>query len=267
MLIGIDGFSLSVLKAEPLWGPSLASLVDHGAYVDMAMPVPTLSGPGWATLLTGVTADVHGVSDNTFFGHRLPACPDLLSRAFYADQSTITFAAAGWSPLVDPHGPGPVIHERREQRLAGQHFVVSREGELRGFPVTDAETAEHADYALRQGLAPDMSFVYFGGLDEAGHLFDTRGPEYRRAITRVDTHVARVLTRITEREARGERWLVAVVTDHGHLPEGGHGGGSDDETSSFVIGRGYGRDNPVWPDRIEPHELVGLLLAERAVGA
>ena len=34
------------------------------------------------------------------------------------DQSTTTFAAAGWPPLVDPIGHGPVIHERREQAKA-----------------------------------------------------------------------------------------------------------------------------------------------------
>lgn len=264
MLVGIDGLYLPVLLAEPLCGPALSSLAEHGVHVDMSMPAPTLSGPGWATLLTGVTADVHGVRDNSFFGNRLPAHPDLLSRAFYADQSTVTFAAAGWSPLVDARGPGPVIHERREQRLAGLHFVVSREGEVHGFPVSDAQTADHTDFALRQDRAPDVSFVYFGGVDEAGHLFGTEGPQYRRAISRIDTHIARILTRIEDRRQRGERWLVVAVTDHGHLPTGGHGGASDQETASFVLARGIGRDNPRWPDTIEPHHLADLLLAERA---
>lgn len=264
LLLGIDGFCLSILQAEPLCGPALFSLVAEGRHVDMQMPVPTLSGPGWATILCGVPAERHGVVDNQFFGNRLVLFPDVLSRAFYADQSTVTFAAAGWSPLVEATGPGPVIHQRREQQLAGRHVVVSREGEQRGYTVTDAEIADCADFALRQDVAPDMSFVYFCGTDEAGHLFGTQGHEYRRAITRIDTHVGRLLTRVDERVARGEEWLVVAVTDHGHRPEGGHGGGTSEETTSFVLARGYGRDNPAWPDSIAPHELAGLLLAERS---
>ncbi len=240
------------------------SLAQEGTRVDMRMPVPTLSGPGWATILTGVPAEQHGVTNNQLFGNRLVMFPDLLSRAFYADQTTVTFAAAGWSPLVDPASTGPVIHERREQQLAGLHYVISREGEQRGYTVTDAEITDYADFALRQDVAVDVGFVYFCGTDEAAHLFGTEGPEYRRAITRIDTHVARILARVEERAARGEPWLVAAVTDHGHRPEGGHGGGSDRETASFVLARGYGRPNPDWPARIEPHELAGLLLAERA---
>lgn len=263
LLLGVDGFYLPILRDEPLCGPAIMSLLQGGTYVDMQMPVPTLSGPGWATILTGVPAEMHGVTNNQFFGNRLVMFPDLLSQAFYRDQRTVTFAAAGWSPLVDPASTGPVIHERREQQLAGLHYVISREGESRGYTVTDAEITEFADFGLRQSISPGMGFVYFCGTDEAAHLFGTEGPEYRRAITRIDTHIGRLLSRVEAKADQGEKWLVAVVTDHGHIPEGGHGGDSERERASFVIAKGFGRDNPQWPQQIEPHELAGLLLTER----
>lgn len=54
-----------------------------------------MSGPGCASRLNVTTPAQRGIPDNTFVGHRLFGHPDLLSRAFYQDISTRTFAAAG----------------------------------------------------------------------------------------------------------------------------------------------------------------------------
>lgn len=264
LLLGLDGFVLPVLTAEPELGPALTAMRQGAMFRSLVMEPPTFSGPGWSTLLTGTPPQLHGVRDNSFFGNRLAMFPDLLSRAYYADHTTTTFAAAGWAPLVDPAGPAPVIFERREQQRAGMHHVVVRDGDTYGYVIADAQVTDVADFAFRQPIAPDVSFVYLCGIDEAGHLFGTEGREYREAIARVDAHVARILGRIEHRAAAGEEWLVVAVTDHGHVPTGGHGGDSDAERASFVIARGYGRPNPDWPESFAPHDLAGLILAERA---
>lgn len=264
LLLGLDGFVLPILTAEPALGLALTALRQGATCRDLTMTPPTFSGPGWSTLLTGTPPEQHNVQDNSFFGNRLVMCPDLLSRAFYADQTTTTFAAAGWRPLVDPASPGPVIFERREQQWAGMHHVVVRDGDTYGHAYADAEVAGCADFALRQPIAPDVSFVYFCGIDEAGHLHGTQGSHYRDAITVVDQYVDRLVRRVRLRADAGEQWLVVAVTDHGHVPTGGHGGDSDVERASFVIAAGFGRPAPLWPDTVAPHDLVGLLLAERA---
>ena len=56
--------------------------------------------------------------------------------------------------------------------------------------------------------------------------------------------------------------IVAVVTDHGHKPEGGHGGDSPAERQSFLMARGLGRKNPEWNEKIEPFHVAKLLLQE-----
>ncbi|WP_062007363.1 alkaline phosphatase family protein [Arthrobacter alpinus] len=117
-LIGIDGLRLNLSRGTHKM-PTLDAVIGEGVFNELTMEVPTLSGPGWSTLLTGASHAVHGVKDNHFVGHQLLHCPDFLSRAYFADQSTTTMVAAGWPPLADPTETGPVVWERREKQRAG----------------------------------------------------------------------------------------------------------------------------------------------------
>lgn len=259
LLVGIDGLRLDVLDLGHL--PALARML-AGERTAMTMPVPTISGPCWSTLLTGASVVEHGVVDNTFVGSRLDGIPDLLSRAAAVDPHRTTFAAAGWPPLVDPAGPGPVIRARDAARRAELHRVVVRDGETAGHRSADGEVAEAAVAALRDA-GPDVAFVYLGEVDEAGHRSGARSPEYAAAAERVDAHLGRLLQAVDRRAAgTGEAWVVAVTTDHGHLDEGGHGGGEPQVTVSFVARIGSGTDPRLWPDRIAPEELTPRLLAD-----
>ena len=262
LLIGIDGLILKTALGSGR-APILEGLQKRGYFTEMVMDSPTYSGPGWSTLLTGSTHQEHGVTDNRFLGHNLLRSPDLLSRAFYQDQSTTTFAAAGWPPIVDPTGPGPIIHQRREQQLSFQHRVIVRDGETHGYREIDAEIADIGIYAISK-FAPDLSFIYFCGADEAGHTYGVRGENYLEAISRIDQHLERFGQAIQERvTSHREEWLIVLTTDHGHIDEGGHGGDSAEERASFLIAVGEGRRNPDWPIDVAPHQLVELLLAER----
>lgn len=262
MLIGIDGLNWEA--ADTATAPTLRSLARAGAFATMDMPVPTLSGPGWATLLTGVSPAQHGVSDNTFRGNVLALCPDILSRAFHQDTTTITFAAAGWPPLVDPNGVGPIIHHRGEQSSFGTHRVISRDGETLGYKRVEAEIFAYARAALALPTCPNVSFVYFCDADETAHIYGATGPEYREAISQIDHYVAEIVAGIQNRVTQfDERWLVAITTDHGHLPEGGHGGDSAPERASFLIIQGFGMQTPALPPTLEPTQLTPFLLMAR----
>lgn len=258
LLVGIDGLRLDLATEER--APHLRAVMTRGATSWMTMPVPTISGPGWATLLTGASHAEHGIVDNTFVGSRLDGIPDLLSRAFFADPSRTTFAAAAWPPLVDPAGVGPVIHTRDEQRRSERHRVIVRDGETYGYRTTDAEIADFAAAGLF-GFGPDVSFVYFSGVDEAGHVYGAVSRQYVEAVTRTDAHLGRLLAAVEHRARQGESWLVAVTTDHGHLDGGGHGGGEPEVVTSFVARAAWNRDLDAWPGEIDPTELTPRLLA------
>lgn len=258
LLIGVDGLRLDVLDLARL--PHLAFLL-AGEVTRMTMPVPTISGPGWSTLLTGASHAEHGVVDNRFIGSRLAAHPDLLTRAFFADPGRRTFAAAAWPPLIDPAGVGPVIRSRDEQRRIEQHRVIVRDGETYGYRTTDVEIATFAVASLHTA-GPEVSFVYFSSVDEAGHLYGARSAEYQEAAERVDAFLGAMIAVVQRRAGERERWLVAVTTDHGHLDQGGHGGGEPEVTAAFVARRGFGADPARWPGEIDPTELTPRLLDE-----
>src|SRR4051794_33171640 len=108
LLLGVDGARWDVIAEEGV-GTRLAHAAAQGTFHGMTMETPTISGPGWYSILTGTTHAQHGVRDNSMVGKRLWSYPDFLSQAFFRDQATRTFAAAGWPVLVDPNGLGPII--------------------------------------------------------------------------------------------------------------------------------------------------------------
>ncbi|WP_201766231.1 alkaline phosphatase family protein [Leifsonia xyli] len=184
LLIGIDGLRVddalrrSPAGSAPPLAPILSACASAGTMLTMTMEVPTISGPGWSSLLTGAAHAEHSVFDNSFRGHTLERHLDLLSRAYIADTFRRTFAASSWPPIVDPAGPGPIIASRPDQARTGQHRVVVRDGETYGYRWADGEIAACARLALREA-GPDVSFVSLGEVDEAGHLYGGSSPRVR----------------------------------------------------------------------------------------
>lgn len=263
LLIGIDGLRWVIVSSSPL-DLTLRGLARDGDVRLIQMPVPTLSGPGWTTLLTGRTITEHGITDNRFAAHRFSKLPDLLTRGSRAQPATRTFAAAGWEPLVSPRGPGPIIWERAEQQRADMHRTHSWDGDLHGFTSVDERVRDVSLDALSASVAPDLSFVYFGEVDIIGHEHGALSIEYEAALNRVDTYISTLAQAVSHRaSAFGEEWIVVVVTDHSHVNAGGHGGGSPEERTSFIVRWSPSGHLPTWPDTVAPHELADLLLALR----
>jgi predicted AlkP superfamily pyrophosphatase or phosphodiesterase len=264
LLVGIDG-----LRIDDALGlgaaPHLGAFIETGRLLDMTMEVPTISGPGWSSILTGTDHADHGVFDNTFHGHTLHRNADLLSRAYFADQTRSTFAATSWPPIADPAGPGPIIAARTDQQRAGRHRLVIRDGEVYGYRWADGEITAASRLAILDS-GPDASFVYLGEVDEAGHLYGGVSDEYREATGRVDSHLGILLDAVEARAAaHDEDWLVGITTDHGHVDGGGHGGADTVLTRSFLaLSRFSPTGTPLASDptgEIRPRDVAGILLA------
>lgn len=248
LLVGIDGLMLH-RAIDSNRAPHLKYLRDSSFFVDTVVDMPSVSGPSWSTLLTGKQQDSHRVTGNDFKNHNLAETPDFLSQALLKNNSLKTYAAAGWPPLIDPIDVGPVIADVGHQRFFN-------DGETHGYLKVDKEVFDDAIQTIKE-LGPDLSFVYFCGVDEAGHKHGSLESPYFDAVARIDSYLKELHDAVI---ARDEEWLLIVVTDHGHRDEGGHGGDSAQERASFVIAHGINREHPNWPSNMQPHELAGLIL-------
>lgn len=217
--------------------PVLDELAGQGflAVVRVNDAGPTISGPGWATILTGVLATDHGIMGNDFSPNRLDEFPDLVRQITAALPDVESYVSASWPPLVSSASGGPLF----------------RDGGI--LPATDSDDEHHLDDAdelvasgsaqFISGLAPGREAVvvsYLGNPDEVAHAVGT-GSEYVESIERADTRLGRIVSAIASRPTRSdESWTTIVVTDHGHLDGGGHGGESDLERTAWIIAAGDG---------------------------
>lgn len=227
LLIGIDGVRPDVL--EEVFTPNLDALVADGAFTaSTTTTTPSVSGPSWSSMLTGVWPDKHGVVSNDFVAPRYDEYPDFLSRIEAVHPELVTVAVADWLPIMELEGRGALIGSAVDVREA-----------LDGYELGWAEADTRAvDFAVSQleSSSPDAVFVYLGNPDETSHEAGTIGDEYREAIARADAEVGRLVRAVQGRSTHEtEDWLVLVSTDHGRRADGGHGGDSPEEMTTFII--------------------------------
>jgi predicted AlkP superfamily pyrophosphatase or phosphodiesterase len=230
LVIGIDGVRPDVLAAVET--PYLDSLAAEGTFSDRARTGrPTVSGPGWSSLLSGVWPAKHGVTNNEFTGKRYDLYPDFLTRIEQVRPDLETFAAIDWLPLGAHSAGGPVISDAIDAMQVFDGYTLT-------WPAADSAVVAVAVKQLRDG-DPDAAFVYLGNPDEVSHETNSIGAEYRAAIALADRHVGMLIDAIRSRPtAANEDWLVLVSTDHGRRADGGHGGDSPEEATIFYIASG-----------------------------
>ncbi|MFB7449591.1 alkaline phosphatase family protein [Streptomyces sp. NPDC056194] len=234
LVVGIDGVRLDLLPE--LDTPHLDGMAREGflAPVEVDAATPTMSGPCWATIVTGVGVAKHGVWGNRLDGNRLDVFPDFTTR-LAADCGRRTFAVGGWAPLFLAQQGGPLFVA--PTRLG---YVAPREDTPEAWEEVDTRVTTDAEHLL--GLDEDLhaGFVYLGAVDETAHFLGC-GAEYRESIEAADRRLGRLLAAVRRRPSyEQERWTVIVVTDHGHRDEGGHGGRSPLERTAWIAACGPG---------------------------
>ncbi|MGX9919697.1 alkaline phosphatase family protein [Streptomyces sp. NPDC002248] len=225
LLLGIDGALLGRTAAAGT--PHLDSLRASGLTAQSLLysePLaPTLSGPGWSTILTGVWPDKHKVRDNNFTGRRFDLYPDFLTRAERYRPALSTYAVASWNPLTTT-----VFSPEVDTR------VSTPEAEY------DTGTTQRAVAALRDGNH-DAVFVHLDNVDHAGHSYGAASSQYLAALATADAQLGQLLGAVRGRATYAqEDWLLLVTTDHGHTDPGGHGGNTLPERQTFLVASGGG---------------------------
>lgn len=240
LVIGIDGVRPDVLAEVDT--PNLDALAAEGVFVpDARTGFPTVSGPGWSSLLTGVWPAKHGVVDNEFTGKRYDRFPDFLSRIEEVRPELSTFAIADWTPLVQAQDGSPTISDRIDDRRVLDGYEI-------GWAQADELTVQQAVEVISEGN-PDALFVYLGNPDETSHAHGSIGSEYRGSIGLADRHVGRLVAAVRARAGyEGEDWLILSSTDHGRRIDGGHGGDSPEERTIYFLASGPSVRSDAVPD-------------------
>lgn len=227
LVVGIDGVRPDVLAEVAT--PNLDALARDGVLIDDARTgFPSVSGPGWSSMLNGVWPEKHGVIDNEFTGKRYDLYPDFLTRIEQTRPELSTFAVADWLPLVQADDGVPTISDEVDERGVLDGYEL-------GWAEADQRSVDLAVEAISNG-DPDALFVYLGNPDETSHEHGSIGVEYREAIALADAHVGSLVTAIRARSTfEREDWLVISSTDHGRLANGGHGGDTDEERTIYFL--------------------------------
>jgi predicted AlkP superfamily pyrophosphatase or phosphodiesterase len=234
LLIGIDGVRSDALKIADV--PQLAALIKGGAFADDTQILgqrfrgnETVSGPGWASILTGVWADKHGVHDNDFEGNNFERYPDFLRRLKQVRPAATTAAFTSYKlahsivTSADVLGMFPMFPPRRRA-------VV-------GYLNADRQMAEAAGRHLTEAN-PVAVFVSFMLPDAVGHRsgFHPNVREYRHAIETIDGLIGSVLRALRNRKTFArENWLVLVTSDHGGQGLHHRGGHEDPEVLTVFL--------------------------------
>jgi predicted AlkP superfamily pyrophosphatase or phosphodiesterase len=233
LVIGVDGVRFDLL------GPAVTPVIWGFGSLGFLGPVPvdettpTWSGPCWATIATGTGVDGHGITGNDLTGHRLAEHPDFVTVATRAGLPTL-LAVSGWPPLAVAEDGGPLFAE-----AARREFVAVSEVSLEAWDAADEAVTELAASILAAD-GPRLSFVYLGAVDVVGHVLGA-GSAYREAARAADQRVGRLLAAARSRSSvADEAWTTVVVTDHGHLDQGGHGGREPEVATAWAAAAGPG---------------------------
>lgn len=236
LIVGWDGVRDDERRAART--PNLDRLAARGfdASVRVHEKNPTISGPVWTTVATGVHSDRHRVRINDLRPYDPAALPDVLTRVRRALPGATTFAAAGWAPLVTLDSGGPLFAD------AGYYPVApDGVGKLDALAAMDADVVARTISELRDRDHTAV-FSYLGLPDEIGHAEGVTA-RYRASVETCDDYLGSLLEAIDARPGRAdEDWLIVVTTDHGHRDAGHHGGNSEKERSAWLVAAGPGVD-------------------------
>ncbi|PKP92996.1 MAG: phosphodiesterase [Alphaproteobacteria bacterium HGW-Alphaproteobacteria-16] len=231
IIIGVDGLSPDgISKAKT---PIMDDMMEKGSWTMNARGVlPTTSSANWASILTGVGPEQHGVTSNdwrvgefniptsvTGSGNFFPSIFQLLRDRQPGWKIGSIYNWAGFADLYDRRFVDHDAHGETEE----------------------ATTQLAVDYILRD--KPDFLFIHLDNIDHIGHSVGHGTPAYYEAVEQVDARIGRI--RQATIDAGIARDTVIIVTsDHGGVGKG-HGGETlaEIEVPWIIYGKGIRSGN------------------------
>ncbi len=204
-----------------------------GLYISYAGGSPdgpkqyTDTAPGWASILTGQWANIHGAVSNGVI--KSVDCPSLLIELPSKYEGFRVSFNMIWPGHFDRAEKGTYCDEIGLAKEKGYLLSVNNaktDSELHGI-ILDRVSAADCD---------DFLMCIYERPDENGHGtgFGNKNPNYIEGVKGCDRDAMEVIRAIESRETYGEEdWLIMITSDHGGRKRR-HGGQSIMERTTFI---------------------------------
>jgi predicted AlkP superfamily pyrophosphatase or phosphodiesterase len=246
VFILLDGIPADVIERVPT--PFLDAIAADGAYARAHVggelggttETPTISAPGYMSLLTSTWADKHNVwnNDNQRPNYDYWNIFRIVERA---DSTKRTAVFSTWldnrTVLIGEGQPGAGTF-RLDLAVDGferDTVTYPHDREKRYILAIDRHVS---DEAVREIAAngPDLSWVYLEHTDDVAHATGD-SDAFDVAVQRADSMVGYIYAAVKSRQRLGEQWMVVVTTDHGRdaVTGRGHGGRTARERTTWIV--------------------------------
>ena len=203
LFIGVDGLTYDAMrrgvadKSLANIGQLTATRAWTGGVTGAVTQQPTLSAPGWATLLTGQWADQHGVRFSVQGeAVKTPTLFERVKSALPAARTAAAFNSTTLAGLLGPDRDAGYLQALTD--CAGVDDCVATQARDR---ITEGYDVVVAQFGAPERVAAESGF----------------GGAYDESIRRADAAIGALTRQIAERKADhpGEKWLVVVASSHG----------------------------------------------------
>jgi hypothetical protein len=202
VMVLVDGLRYDTsLNASVM--PYLNQLRQGGASAEMHSQPPSFSQPGYTTLLTGAWPDLNGGPPVNLV---YPDIPTITQDNIFSDAHWIGLQTAisgyNWFEKLVPQG------------AVAAKFYTAGEDQAADRDVVDAALP------WLQGRKYQLVLIHLDQVDYAGdHEGGPKDSRYNAAATRADHLIQEIAAKLDF-----SKDTLLIVSDHGHINQGGHGG-------------------------------------------
>ncbi|MEW6227503.1 MAG: alkaline phosphatase family protein, partial [Bacillota bacterium] len=220
VLIIIDGLGFSGVDEMP----TLKDIGSRGVAFSLVVKEPSLSYPGWTTLLTGAPPEISGVATNAYQDRVV--VDSLFGSATRAGIKAVVAGDEGWKTLFGSSVTRGAYYETSSEAASKQ---------------ADDAVLEDTLKELKRGEA-ELIVAHFSSVDLAGHASGARSSAYRSQAAQADARLSKILSALDLTST-----TIVVTSDHGHTARGGHGGWEREATLVPFVAAGAGIVAPEEP--------------------
>lgn len=187
----------------------------------------TSTAPGWCSILTGVWADVHGITGNGInkSNEHLTLLTSLVENKII-DSSK--FCVSWKGHFSNDDSTYKLEKEYVEKNKIKAEFLCAS---------GDNGTYKNVMNDISSGDCSDFMFCIFEHNDHTGHStgFATDNKGYQKAFSQNDKFADDIISAVKSRDTfETEDWLFIITSDHGGINTS-HGGPSKQERYTFII--------------------------------